>query len=243
MRGRVGRSHIQSHAYFFVNGLKTISNDARQRLEILTTHNDLGMGFKIAQYDLELRGAGNILGSDQSGRINDIGYELDMNLLKDEVEQQRGAQSKSMTYVQAELNLKIDARIPESFVKSESERLKLYRDLFRVNSTDRLTELEATTADTYGKLPEAFKKLFSLARVKLLASELGIKQINSKKDIEFIFDSLSKETISKILSVAKVMKNVEITSDFRLKILDDRKNDDIILLDTIFSVLTKITKG
>ena len=77
----------------------------------------------------------------------------------------------------------------------------------------------------------------------MLASELGIKQINSKKDIEFIFDSLSKETISKILSVAKVMKNVEITSDFRLKILDDRKNDDIILLDTIFSVLTKITKG
>ena len=75
--------------------------------------------------------------------------------------------------------------------------------------------------------------------MKLLASELGIKQINSKKDIEFIFDSLSKETISKILSVAKVMKNVEITSDFRLKILDDRKNDDIILLDTIFFSIDK----
>ena len=95
LRGRVGRSNIQSHSYFFVNGIASITKDAKQRLDILSTHNDLGMGFKIAQFDLELRGAGNILGADQSGRINDIGYELYMNLLKDEVEHQRGTSSKS----------------------------------------------------------------------------------------------------------------------------------------------------
>ena len=150
------------------------------------------MGFKIAQYDLELRGAGNILGSDQSGRINDIGYELYMNLLKEEVERQRGNGKKLSSYVQTELNLKLDARIPIEFIDSESDRLKLYRDLFKLRSIDALAELEANTGDRYGK-PLGFRKLFILAKVKILASDLGIRQINSKKQIEFVFDSYQRK--------------------------------------------------
>ena len=103
-----------------------------------------------------------------------------MNLLKEEVERQRGNGKKLSSYVQTELNLKLDARIPIEFIDSESDRLKLYRDLFKLRSIDALAELEANTGDRYGKLPLSFRKLFILAKVKILASDLGLQSIRNK---------------------------------------------------------------
>ena len=243
LRGRVGRSNIQSYAYFFVDSKSTVTAEARQRLDILTSHNELGMGFKIAQYDLELRGAGNILGSNQSGRINEIGYELYMNLLKEEVEKLKGNSDFKSIYSEAEVSLKMDAKIPESYIESESVRLKLYRDLFKISKEDELYSMEASISDQYGKLPKRFKKLFLIAKIKVLASNANVKQINKKGHVELIFNSLSELLIESILKIVEGDTSLSLSSDFKLKLNVKDINDDMIVLDKIIKILMNILEG
>ena len=125
MRGRVGRSNRQSYAYFVTRSLASVSVEAEQRLQVLAAHQELGSGFYIASYDLELRGAGDLLGSAQSGQINEVGLELYTQLLDDEVRKARGETVEE--FVEPEIKLDIKASLPSSYIDSDTQRLAIYR--------------------------------------------------------------------------------------------------------------------
>ena len=201
------------------------------------------MGFKIAQHDLEIRGAGNILGSSQSGRINEIGYELYMNLLKEQVDKMKNKGDHKGVYRDVEISLNIQSKIPGEYIDNESTRLKIYRDLFKLEEEAAVVDMEVTIADQYGSLPEAVKQLFLIARIKLVALDLGVRQIVRKSHVIISFNNLSELLIAKIISLVEREASLELTADFKLLAYVDNQKDDIIKLEYIYRILSSLGEG
>ncbi len=175
MRGRVGRGSHRAYAYFFVPRATTISRDARKRLAALQELVELGSAFKLAAHDLEIRGAGNLLGADQSGHIAAVGYEMFAELLERAVREMQGETVEEE--IEVEIDLKIPAFIPEGYVADTSQRLAAYRRLSLAGSEEEVGEIEWDLADRYGALPEEALYLLGAVRVRLLARALGVKTV------------------------------------------------------------------
>ena len=164
--------------------------------------------------------------------------------MKEEVEKLKGNSDFKSIYSEAEVSLKMDAKILESYIESESVRLKLYRDLFKISKEDELYSMEASISDQYGKLPKRFKKLFLIAKIKVLASNANVKQINKKGHVELIFNSLSELLIESILKIVEGDTSLSLSSDFKLKLNVKDINDDMIeVLDKIIKILMNILEG
>ncbi|MBI2974863.1 MAG: transcription-repair coupling factor [Deltaproteobacteria bacterium] len=175
LRGRVGRSTVQAYAYLLIPSEEAINPTAQKRLALLQRYTELGSGFQIAMHDLEIRGAGNILGAQQSGHINAIGYEMYIDLLERAI---RHLQGKPETLeIDAEINLPVEAFIPTDYVGDEGQRLVLYRRLAAIGSPDALDSLAAEIADRYGKLPDTLKNLLTIVEIKLTAKKLSVESI------------------------------------------------------------------
>jgi len=179
LRGRVGRSNRRAYAYLLIPPEKELTEIARRRLAALKEFSDLGAGFKIAALDLELRGAGNMLGGEQSGHIEAVGFELYTSMLEAAVKEMKGETSEERPATQ--LNLGIALRIDESYVPEENQRLRLYKKIAGANSEKAVAEVRAEMEDRYGAPPDATVYLLEAALVRLECERMGIAQIDRKR--------------------------------------------------------------
>jgi transcription-repair coupling factor (superfamily II helicase) len=180
LRGRVGRSNRRAYAYLMIPPEKELTDIARRRLAALKEFSDLGAGFKIAALDLELRGAGNMLGGEQSGHIEAIGFELYTSMLETAVKEMKGESSEERPATQ--LSLGIALRIDESYVPEENQRLRLYKKIAGATSETAISEVRAEMEDRYGTPPDATVYLLEAGRIRLECERLGIAQIDRKRN-------------------------------------------------------------
>jgi transcription-repair coupling factor (superfamily II helicase) len=179
LRGRVGRSNRRAYAYLLIPPEKELTEIARRRLAALKEFSDLGAGFKIAALDLELRGAGNMLGGEQSGHIEAVGFELYTSMLEAAVKEMKGESSEEHPVTQ--LNLGIALRIDESYVPEENQRLRLYKKIAGTTSEAAIDEVRAEMEDRYGAPPDATVYLLEASLIRLECERLGIAQVDRKR--------------------------------------------------------------
>ena len=179
LRGRVGRSNRRAYAYLLIPQESELTEIARRRLAALKEFSDLGAGFKIAALDLELRGAGNMLGGEQSGHIEAVGFELYTSMLEAAVKEMKGESSEERPTTQ--LNLGIALRIDESYVPEENQRLRLYKKIAGAASEAAVAEVRAEMEDRYGAPPDATVYLLEAAMLRLECERMGIAQIDRRR--------------------------------------------------------------
>ena len=181
LRGRVGRSNRRAYAYLLVPAEVELTPIARRRLAALKEFSDLGAGFKIAALDLELRGAGNLLGGEQSGHIEAIGFELYTQMLDRAVREMKGETAPEEAETQ--LNLGLNIRIPVDYIPEENQRLRMYKRVAGVETESQLNDVRAELQDRYGEPPSAVRNLLDYAGLKLLAVRVGASGIDRKRDL------------------------------------------------------------
>jgi transcription-repair coupling factor (superfamily II helicase) len=181
LRGRVGRSDRRAYAYLLLPAEIELTPVARRRLAALKEFSDLGAGFKIAALDLELRGAGNLLGGEQSGHIEAIGFELYTQMLDRAVREMKGEAAPDEAETQ--LNLGLNIRIPVEYIPEENQRLRMYKRIAGVETESQLNDVRAELQDRYGEPPPAVRNLLEYATLKLLAVRVGATGIERKRDL------------------------------------------------------------
>ena len=219
LRGRVGRSKQRAYCYLVLPKSKTLEKVAEERLRIIQENTALGSGIKIAQYDLELRGSGNILGEDQSGHENAVGYELYTDLLKEALATARGEEAEDIE-LDPEINLKIPALIPDQYIPDIRLRLGYYKALSDIDGESDLENIEAELKDQFGPIPEPVTNLMGLMLIRHVCKKLKVRDVSSGlKSISLQFTEktpLKTETI--IALASKDNKKYSITPDSRLNI-------------------------
>jgi transcription-repair coupling factor (superfamily II helicase) len=224
MRGRVGRSSMQAYAYFLTKNPGDLSDDARKRLEVLSMHQELGSGFQIASHDLEIRGAGNLLGVDQSGHASEVGLETYTDLLNEAIAELKG-QEPPPQKIDTEIKLPVTAMLNQNYVPAEGQRLQLYKSLFSVDSFSEIEVLESEVEDRFGPLPDDAKKLFGIARIKYILSQAGAHQISLDRNVgafEVKFGSLQERQIDIMIKVVNQSPaSYRLSPDYRLFIYWD----------------------
>jgi transcription-repair coupling factor (superfamily II helicase) len=171
IRGRVGRSDETAYAYLFYPDARELSSDARARLATLADHTELGAGFAIAMRDLEIRGAGELLGAEQSGHVAAVGFELYLEMLNEAVAELQGQRRVAARPVR--IDARIDAYVPQHYVSSEALRIDIHRRLALAETEDELRELQASLEDRYGPLPEPVENLVAFQEAKIKVARLG----------------------------------------------------------------------
>ncbi len=182
LRGRVGRSHHRAYAYLITPPSKNLTPDARKRLEAIESMEDLGAGFTLATHDLEIRGAGELLGEGQSGQIHEIGYTLYTELLERAVKALKSGQQPDLDRPLdhgAEIDLQLPALIPDDYIPDVHTRLVLYKRIASSESTYELRELQVEMIDRFGLLPEQTKSLIEMTKLKLKANPMGINKLEA----------------------------------------------------------------
>jgi transcription-repair coupling factor (superfamily II helicase) len=180
LRGRVGRSNRRAYAYLLIPSEEELTPIARRRLAAIREFSDLGAGFRIAALDLELRGAGNLLGGQQSGHIDSIGFDLYTQMLERTVRELKGEQVEDE--VSTAINLGVSIRIPEEYIYDASQRLRTYKRISSADSEEELADIHAEIADRYGPITETVENLFEYARLRREASRLGVVSIDREGD-------------------------------------------------------------
>jgi len=175
IRGRVGRSNQRAYAYLFHPADRVLTEQAYERLKTIGEHTELGSGFKIAMRDLEIRGAGNLLGADQSGHIAAVGYDLYVQLVAEAVAEARGEPRPTPPTVS--LDVPGDAHLPPDYVPAEDARLEAYRRLAGATTNDVVDDIEAEWADRFGPLPAPALGLLAVARLRVECLRLGISEV------------------------------------------------------------------
>ncbi|EGP05670.1 transcription-repair coupling factor [Pasteurella multocida subsp. gallicida str. Anand1_poultry] len=189
LRGRVGRSHHQAYAYLLTPPIKAMTKDAQKRLEALESLDNLGAGFILATHDLEIRGAGELLGSEQSGQIESIGFSLYMDLLESAVNALKAGREPSLeelTQQQVEIDLRLPALLPEDYLGDVNIRLSFYKRIAGAENKPELDELKVELIDRFGRLPEATTSLFRIAELRQLAKKIQIQKIDANAQGGFI---------------------------------------------------------
>jgi transcription-repair coupling factor (superfamily II helicase) len=179
LRGRVGRSNRRAYAYLLIPPEQQLTEIARRRLAALKEFSDLGAGFKIAALDLELRGAGNMLGGEQSGHIEAIGFEMYTSMLEEAVSKLKGQGREERP--QVTVNLGISLRIDDTYIPEEGQRLRMYKRIAGAESMSVLTDVRAELQDRYGEPPETVLHLLAAGEIRLTCERLGISQIERKR--------------------------------------------------------------
>ena len=230
LRGRVGRSNRRAFCYLIVPPLLTITEDARRRLKAIESFSDLGSGFNIAMQDLDIRGAGNLLGAEQSGFITDMGFETYQKILAEAMEElgvETGltAKNKKDSYV-SDCTIETDqlALIPDSYIDITAEKIRIYKELDSLSSDKELDNMKIRLEDRFGPLPEELSRLFDIVRIRHLGEKLGFEKIIIKNGVMiafFISNPLSQyyrsDRFSKVLEGITLNPNV-----FELKQNDNR---------------------
>jgi len=252
LRGRVGRSNKKAFCYLLAPPVSTMTNDARRRLKILEEFSDLGSGFQIAMQDLDIRGAGNMLGGEQSGFIADIGYETYQRILEEALIELRESEypetikaptSEADENIQflsdCQIETDVDVRLPDTYITNIAERMDLYRELDNIKEFSKLEEFQKKLEDRFGGLPNEASSLLNIVRIRINALKLGIEKLSYKNNlirINFISNQASpyyqSATFSKILqwlqTNQKTAKMEEKNSKLWLTISKINNLDDIL---------------
>lgn len=226
MRGRVGRSNVKAYCYLIVPSMDSITDDARRRLRAIEAFSDLGSGFNIAMQDLDIRGAGDLLGAEQSGFISEMGFETYMRILNEAmselpelVSSREGESSPEaaslagrfiINTIDTQVETDMELLIPDSYVNVPSEKIRLYRELDRLKDEADLQRFSAEMIDRFGPIPEQFEQLINVVRLRRQAEQIGIERVVLKKNIMlayFINNRMSPFYQGEIF--AKVLANLQ----------------------------------
>ena len=229
LRGRVGRSNRRAFCYLIVPPLVSMTEDARRRLKAIESFSDLGSGFNIAMQDLDIRGAGNLLGAEQSGFITDMGFETYQKILAEAMEElgmETGisTQSKDDNYV-SDCTIETDqlALIPDTYIDVTAEKIRIYKELDSLTSDKEIKQMKVRLADRFGELPEELVRLFDIVRIRQLGQKLGFEKIIIKNGVMiafFISNPLSQYYRSDRFS--KILENISVNP----KIFELKQNDN-----------------
>jgi len=231
LRGRVGRSNRRAYAYLLIPPENELTEIARRRLAALKEFSDLGAGFKIAALDLELRGAGNMLGGEQSGHIEAVGFELYTSMLEAAVKEMKGEASEERPATQ--LNLGIALRIDESYVPEENQRLRLYKKIAGAASEAAVNEVRAEMEDRYGAPPDATVYLLEASLIRLECERIGIAQVDRKRSelhIRFMENAAIEPQTLMSLVARNAKRGAQFTPQGLLKYpLAATRSDEVLL--------------
>jgi len=216
LRGRVGRSNRRAYSYLLLPSEIELTPIARRRLAALKEFSDLGAGFKIAALDLELRGAGNLLGGEQSGHIEAVGFELYTQMLERAVREMKGEAGVEATEIQ--LNLGLNIRIPAEYIKEENQRLRMYKRVAGVETESQLHDVHSELIDRYGEPPSGVRNLLAYAALKLQAMRVGATTIERKREIVNIkFNQTAAIDPGKLARFVATQPKAQFTPDGTLK--------------------------
>ena len=202
LRGRVGRSDRKAYAYLFYPENKALSEVAMKRLQVISDFTELGSGFKIAMKDMEIRGAGNLLGRDQSGEVYAVGFEMYLNLLNAAIERLSGSDWHAPEEVL--LELEYSGYIPDSYIQEAETKMEMYKKIAAIGSQDELDAVYDEMYDRFGPVPDEANSLLSLAKIRIICNRLAISSLREKQGIVRVeFSSVAKVNIDKILRLIK----------------------------------------
>lgn len=201
LRGRVGRSNYQSYAYLLYPPHIKLSEEAEKRLEVIKEFTHLGSGFQIAMKDLEIRGAGNLLGSEQSGYIAAVGFDLYCQLLKEAVEEQRGVKRERKIEPPV-IDFPIDTYIPETYIADPRVKLEMYRKISKINKIEGIGKIVDEFRDRFGPLPKEVKNLLEILKIKLLAWDVGVPSIKEmQKEVHILLPAVHTFSLRRIQKI------------------------------------------
>jgi transcription-repair coupling factor (superfamily II helicase) len=209
LRGRVGRSHHQAYAYLLVNDVITLSKLAQRRLDAIQQMEELGSGFYLAMHDLEIRGAGEVLGENQSGEMLEIGFQLYSDMLNEAVRSLKAGKEPDMSAplsTTTEINLHVPALLPSDFCGDVHERLSIYKRLANCQTQDKVDGMQEELIDRFGKLPEPVKALIETHRLRILAKSVGIVKIDAHGEAASM-QFMEKPPIDPIKIITLIQKN------------------------------------
>lgn len=234
LRGRVGRSSHQAYAYLLIPSTKLLTKDAEKRLDAITSLEDLGAGFVLATHDLEIRGAGELLGEEQSGQIHTIGFSLYMELFEEAIQTLKHGGEFTLDSIEKNLvsvELSIPALIPENYIHDVTLRLVLYKRIANAKDEKELEKLQVEMIDRFGLLPQPTKNLFNITELKLLAQTLGIHKIEANTQngiIEFAAKhQLNPDKIIRLIQSKPKAFKLAGENRLRFYILDDIKVEQL----------------
>ena len=206
LRGRVGRSKHRAYAYLLIPAEETITGDARKRLEVIQELTELGSGFKIAAHDLEIRGAGNLLGGEQSGQIEAVGFDLYTQLLEEAVAELKG--EENIPDVEPNINLGVAAYIPDDYIDDVNERLVIYKRLASVKEDGEVAEIADELRDRYGPLPQLVENLLTMMEIKRVIRKAMVTSIDAAKGrVSITFDPRTPVRPEKVIELIKEKKD------------------------------------
>jgi transcription-repair coupling factor (superfamily II helicase) len=202
LRGRIGRSKDRAYAYLLVSDEKLLTPDAKKRLRVIQELSDLGSGFKLAAHDLEIRGAGSLLGAEQTGHIAALGFDLYCHIIEQTVREIKGQPLDEEFYPQ--IDMQVSAHFPEDYIPDMKQRLELYKRLMSSKDFPQLFDVEEEVRDRYGKLPPEAQNIVSLAELKLMATQLRVAQIRAVNEtVTLLFDESSPVTEEQLTRAVK----------------------------------------
>ena len=225
LRGRVGRSNRRAYAYLLIPVEQELSLIARRRLAAIREFSDLGAGFRIAALDLELRGAGNLLGGEQSGHMDALGFDLYTQMLERTVAELRGEQVEDETTVS--INLGVDVAIPENYITDMGQRLRTYKRVSSAADEEALAAIRAETEDRYGRVPETVESLFNYARLRQAAENIRVVSIDRTRDgIVLKLAEKARVAPEKLLELVRQREGVSFTPSgvLRLELSEDERD-------------------
>jgi transcription-repair coupling factor (superfamily II helicase) len=223
LRGRVGRSHHQAYAYLLVNDAMSLTKLAQRRLDAIQQMEELGSGFYLAMHDLEIRGAGEVLGESQSGEMLEIGFQLYSDMLNEAVRSLKAGKEPDMSAPLAtttEINLHVPALLPADFCGDVHERLSIYKRLANCQSQEKVDDIQEELIDRFGKLPEAVKSLIETHRLRIAAKQVGIVKIDAHAEAASL-QFMEKPPIDPLKIITLIQKNrhIKLAGQDKLRII------------------------
>ena len=221
LRGRVGRSHHQAYAYLLVHDPEALSKQAQLRLDAIQQMEELGSGFYLAMHDLEIRGAGQVLGENQSGNMHEIGFQLYTEMLNEAVKALKQGREPDLSQplgATTEINLHVPALLPESFCGDVHERLSIYKRLATCDTLDALIGIQEEMIDRFGKLPEQTQALIETHRLRIVARPLGITKIDAHAEsVTFQFLPNPPIDAARIIALVQNNRNIKLSGQDKLR--------------------------
>jgi transcription-repair coupling factor (superfamily II helicase) len=231
LRGRVGRSTKQAYAYLLVPKEEVLTKDATLRLKIIEELTELGSGFHIANYDLEIRGAGNLLGKEQSGNVNLIGFELYCNMLEDAVRQMKDKATPIEEEIVTEMSLPLDAYIPDTYIEDSTQKLLTYKRLSKIRAEPDLKDMEDELKDRFGEIPQPLANLLAIISLKCVLSKAKVRKVEYA-DNRLVLHVTEKTPVDmkKLLSLVKEKGKIKLLPDGRIIVHTEAMDTDLVAL-------------
>jgi transcription-repair coupling factor (superfamily II helicase) len=234
LRGRIGRSDVPAYAYLLVPPGLVLQPDAEKRLATLQEFSELGAGFRVAAVDLELRGAGNLLGAEQSGHIESVGFDLYLRLLEEAVSEAKG--EAALAPIRCEMNLGMDLAVPADYIEDQNQRLTLYREISLASGAGDVARIASDLSDRFGPAPPVVSRMLDAVRLRLKAERLSIRSVSRKDDrIHMTFDPEAPLDTAGLVRFLSSRKGVLLSPSGSLVLALERGEDVLALVGRVLN--------